>query len=107
RPWSRAGDCQVTDREDDTVKVRHQFRVVAVLAVAAICGSPSASQAQLTRPPNPDAPMLVVVTFKSADKKMGVDFEETVRDRVTGDVSYRALQVQTKANIDATLQASG
>lgn len=89
------------------MKVRHQFRVVAVLAVAAISGSPSVSQAQLTRPPNPDAPMLVVVTFKSADKKMGVDFAETVRDRITGDVSYRDLQVQTKANIDATLQASG
>jgi hypothetical protein len=51
--------------------------------------------------------MLVVVTFKSVDKKMGVDFAETLRDRVTGDVSYRDLQVQTKANIDATLQASG
>jgi tetratricopeptide (TPR) repeat protein len=51
--------------------------------------------------------MLVVVTFKSNDKKTGVDFAETVRDRITGDVSYRDLQVQSKQNIDATLQASG
>jgi tetratricopeptide (TPR) repeat protein len=89
------------------VKVWRQSRVVAALAVMLIGGSPSSSAAQLTRPPNPDAPMLVVVTFSSKDKKTGVDFAETVRDRITGDVSYRDLQVQTKANIDATLQASG
>src|ERR1035437_8851547 len=70
-------------------------------------GFPASSVAQLTRPPNPNAPMLVVVTFKSNDKKVGVDFAETVRDRITGDVSYRELQVQSKQNIDATLQASG
>ncbi len=98
---------QVTDREDDTVKVRHQSRVTAVIAAMFLGGFPFASEAQLTRPPNPNAPMLVVVTFKSADKKTGVDFAETVRDRITGDVSYRDLQVQSKANIDATLQASG
>jgi tetratricopeptide (TPR) repeat protein len=87
--------------------VRHQPRVVAALAVMLLGGFPAASTAQLTRPPNPNAPMLVVVTFGSKDKKTGVDFAETVRDRITGDVSYRDLQVQSKANIDATLQASG
>ena len=88
--------------------VRHQSRVIAVLAVMLLGGSPSSSVAQLTRPPNPNAPMLVIVTFRNdKDRKMGVDFAETVRDRVTGDVSYRDLQVQSKANIDATLQASG
>ncbi len=87
--------------------VRHQFRVIAPLAIALLGGFPAYSAAQLTRPPNPNAPMLVVVTFKSNDKKVGVDFAETVRDRITGDISYRDLQVQSKANIDATLQASG
>lgn len=87
--------------------VRRQPRVVATLAVMLLGGIPSVSVAQLTRPPNPDAPMLVVVTFNSKEKKTGVDFAETLRDRITGDVSYRDLQVQTKANIDATLQASG
>ena len=87
--------------------VRHQSRVLAALAVTLLGGFPASSVAQLTRPPNPNAPMLVVVTFKSNDKKAGVDFAETVRDRITGDVSYRDLQVQSKQNIDATLQASG
>ena len=87
--------------------VRHQSRVLAALAVTLLGGFPASSVAQLTRPPNPNAPMLVVVTFKSNDKKTGVDFAETVRDRITGDVSYRDLQVQSKQNIDATLQASG
>ncbi len=87
--------------------VRHQSGVVAVLAVMLLGGFPASSVAQLTRPPNPNAPILVVVTFNSKDKKTGVDFAETVRDRITGDVSYRDLQVQTKQNIDATLQASG
>ena len=87
--------------------VRHQSRVAAVAAVMFLGGFPFSSEAQLVRPPNPDAPILVVVTFKSADKKTGVDFAESVRDRISGDVSYRDLQVQTKANIDATLQASG
>jgi tetratricopeptide (TPR) repeat protein len=98
---------QVTDREDDTVMVRHQSGVVAALAAMFFGGFPASSVAQLTRGANPNAPMLVVVTFKSNDKKTGVDFAETVRDRVTGDVSYRDLQVQSKQNIDATLQASG
>jgi tetratricopeptide (TPR) repeat protein len=87
--------------------VRHQSRVLAALAVTLLGGFPASSVAQLTRPANPNAPMLVVVTFKSNDKKTGVDFAETVRDRITGDVSYRDLQVQSKQNIDATLQASG
>jgi len=89
------------------VKVRHQSGVIAVLAVMLLGGFPASSVAQLTRPPNPDAPVLVVLTFASKDKKTGVDFAESVRDRITGDVSYRDLQVQTKANIDGTLQASG
>jgi tetratricopeptide (TPR) repeat protein len=89
------------------VKVRHQSRVIAALATTLLGGLPSAAVAQLVRGANTNAPMLVVVTFKSSDKKTGVDFAETVRDRITGDVSYRDLQVQTKANIDATLQASG
>jgi tetratricopeptide (TPR) repeat protein len=97
----------VTDREDDTVKVRHQSGVIAVLAVMLLGGFPASSVAQLTRPPDPNAPMLVVMTFSSKDKKTGVDFAETVRDKISGDVSYRDLQQQTKANIDATLQASG
>jgi tetratricopeptide (TPR) repeat protein len=87
--------------------VRHQSRVTAMIAAMFLGGFPFASEAQLVRPPNPNAPMLVVVTFKSADKKLGVDFAETVRDHISGDVSYRDLQVQSKANIDATLQASG
>ena len=87
--------------------VRHQSGVVAALAAMFFGGFPASSVAQLTRGANPNAPMLVVVTFKSNDKKTGVDFAETVRDRVTGDVSYRDLQVQSKQNIDATLQASG
>lgn len=87
--------------------VRHQSRVAVVVAAMFLGGFPFSSEAQLVRPPNPDAPILVVVTFKSADKKTGVDFAETVRDKISGDVSYRDLQVQSKANIDATLQASG
>jgi tetratricopeptide (TPR) repeat protein len=87
--------------------VRHQFRVVALFAVMLLFGFPAPSVAQLVRPPNPNAPMLVVVTFQSSDKKLGVDFAEAVRNRIGGDVSYRDLQVQTKQNIDATLQASG
>ena len=89
------------------MKVRHQFCMVAALAVTLVGGVPATGASQLVRGVNTSAPMLVVVTFKSADKKMGVDFAETVRDRITGDVSYRDLQVQSKQNIDATLQASG
>ncbi|MFI5230885.1 MAG: tetratricopeptide repeat protein [Gemmatimonadales bacterium] len=87
--------------------VRHQSRVAAAVAAMFLGGFPFSTEAQLVRPPNPDAPILVVVTFKSADKKAGVDFAESVRDKISSDVSYRDLQVQSKANIDATLQASG
>jgi hypothetical protein len=77
------------------VKVRHQSGVIAVLAVMLLGGFPASSVAQLTRPPDPNAPMLVVMTFSSKDKKTGVDFAETVRDKVGGDISYRDLQQQT------------
>ncbi len=87
--------------------VRHQSRVIATFAAMLLCGFSAPVRAQLTRPPNPDAPILVVVTFKSTDKKLGVDFAEQVRDKITGDVSYRDLQMMTKATIDGTLQASG
>jgi tetratricopeptide (TPR) repeat protein len=92
--------------------VRHQSRVLALAAVMLFCGSPSASNAfqggALGRGANPNAPQLVVVNFNGgADKKLGVDFAEKVRDKIGGDVSYRDLLVQSKQNIDATLQASG
>ncbi len=84
-------------------------RALATMAVVlyGTFGASLDAHGQAPRSMNPNAPKLVVVTFKSSDKKLGPDAAEAVRDKISGDVSYRSLYVVPKNDINATLEASG
>ena len=67
--------------------------------------SPLAASAQ-RRPPEP-TPRVMVATFASADKDLGVQAAEAIRARITRDADARKLIVIPKNDINNTLQASG
>jgi hypothetical protein len=58
-------------------------------------------------PPTPDTPHILVATFQSDARAIGVDVAEAVRRRLQDSYSARALYVVPKRQIDATLNASG
>ena len=82
-------------------------RTLATLAVALFAGISTTLPAQARRLGNPNAPKLVVVIFRSNDKQLGPDAAEAVRTKIEDDVSYRALNVVPKNDINVTLEASG
>ena len=63
--------------------------------------------AQRGGPPNNDTPYILITTFHSDDRKLGVDLAEDLRKRVSSEHSARELFVIQKKAIDGTLEASG
>ena len=63
--------------------------------------------AQRGGPPGPDTPYLLITTFQSADRKLGVEAADEVRKRVQDEHGAKELYVVPKRSIDATLTASG
>jgi tetratricopeptide (TPR) repeat protein len=80
------------------------FRRRAV-SLAAVMALPLAG-ASAQRRPEP-SPRVMVATFQSADKELGVKAAEELRNRITRDVDARKLVVIPKADIYKTLEASG
>ena len=78
---------------------------VGLAAGAALSAAPAA--AQTTRTPDPNAPRLMVGTFRAADTKSGVQVGDAVRDRLTRDLNVKQMWVIPKQDITATLDASG
>ena len=74
-------------------------------ALAAFLALPVVASAQ-RRPPEP-TPRVMVATFASADKNLGVQAAEAIRARVTRDADARKLIVIPTKDINATLEASG
>jgi len=52
-------------------------------------------------------PWILITTFQSADRKLGVEAADEVRRRFQGEWSMKDLAVVSKANIENTLTASG
>ncbi len=77
----------------------------ATAALAAIMISPLVASAQ-RRPPEA-TPRVMVATFASTDKELGLQAAEAVRARITRDADARKLVVIPKADINNTLTASG
>jgi predicted Zn-dependent protease len=75
------------------------------VALAAFFTLPLAASAQ-RRPPEPP-PRIMIPTFSSADKDLGVQTGEALRSRVTRDTDIRKLVVIPKNDINNTLNASG
>jgi len=63
--------------------------------------------AQRGGPPNPDTPKILITTFHSDDRKLGVEMAEELRKRESQEHSAKELAVIQKKGIDATLLASG
>ena len=63
--------------------------------------------AQRGGPPNPDTPKILITTFHSDDRKLGVEMAEDLRKRESQEHSAKELAVIQKKGIDATLLASG
>jgi tetratricopeptide (TPR) repeat protein len=73
----------------------------------AIAGSISLASAQGARGPNPNAPRLMVSACRTSDKALAIQCADKLRAQIEGDVSYRALYVLPKADVENTLSASG
>ncbi len=57
--------------------------------------------------PKQDTPYILIATFRSDDRKLGVETADEVRKRVSSEHSAQELFVVIKRNINATLEASG
>ncbi|MHB1311103.1 MAG: tetratricopeptide repeat protein [Gemmatimonadaceae bacterium] len=87
-------------------RLSHARSIVAasVLLVGAL---PVTTHAQATRTPNPNAPRLVVGTFRSNDKKLSVSASEEMRSRLNSDIPFRALTVLSSADYKTVVEQSG
>lgn len=77
-----------------------------LLAMSAILALPLASASAQRRPAEP-VPRVMVATFQSADKDLGIKAAEELRNRIERDVDARKVVVIPKADINKTLEASG
>ena len=82
---------------------RNFIRRVAVFA--AVTALPIAAASAQRRPEPP--PRVMVATFQSADKELGIKAAEELRNRITRDVDARKVFVIPKVDINKTLEASG
>ena len=88
------------------MKALHRYALTAG-SVFALAGTAAvATPAHAQRTIEPDARVLVA-TFRSADRGLGVEGADAVRDRVQREVPVRQLFVIKKENINETLEASG
>jgi tetratricopeptide (TPR) repeat protein len=81
---------------------------VGFAAGVALSGAAPLGAQQQTRTPDPNAPRLMVGTFRSAaDKKQGVQLGDALRERLTRDLNVKQMWVLPRTDIMATLEASG
>ena len=91
---------------------RHAAAAVGILALS-LMGAPASGQARPAEPPQrggqpkQDTPYILIATFRSDDRLLGVLAADEVRKRVASEHSAQELFVVTKHNINTTLEASG
>jgi Flp pilus assembly protein TadD len=94
--------------QEMTVKARlRSARSIVAVTVLFLGATPVASVAQATRAPNPNAPRLVVGTFRSNDKKLSVEASEEMRSRLNSDIPMRQLTVLSSADYKMVVEQSG
>ena len=82
-------------------------RSIVAVTVLILGATPVASGAQATRTPNPNAPRLVVGTFRSNDKKLSAEASEELRSRLNSDIPMRMLTVLSSADYKTVVEQSG
>ena len=91
---------------------RHAAAAVGILALS-LLGAPASGQTRPAEPPQrggqpkQDTPYILIATFRSDDRLLGVLAADEVRKRVASEHSAQELFVVTKHNINTTLEASG
>ena len=86
---------------------RHQARVFASTALL-LAGFPAALFAQAAAPRgNANAPKMMVAICRNADKKLGPDAADALRDKTGGELSTRDLYVVPKQDVTNSLEQSG
>lgn len=101
--------------EVKTVKSTNRRPALAAGLIALVLAAPLASltaqqgqpQPQRGGQPNQDTPYILITTFLSSDRKLGLEAGDEVRKRVANEHSAKELFVVPKRSIDATLEASG
>ena len=94
--------------EAGTVKATHYVALASGCAVALLVGAVAPLDAQtrtISRDPNANA--ILVVTFRSPDKKLGAAAGEALRDRLPKDTPLKQLWVIPTADIKANLEPAG
>ena len=86
--------------------------VAAAVFALSLGGTPVLAQGRATAPAQrgtagPETPYIVITTFQTSDRKLGVQAAEEVRKRVQGEYSAKDLFVVPDATIRANLVASG
>jgi hypothetical protein len=90
---------------------RHTAAALGILALS-LAGTTMYAQAgavaaQRGGAPNNDTPKILVATFKSTDRALGVLMADEARKRIQSEHNAKELYAITKANINNTLEASG
>jgi tetratricopeptide (TPR) repeat protein len=84
---------------------------IALVALSLASSSALAQVAQQPQQrggvPNADTPYILVATFRSPDRQLGVAMADEVRKRLQSEHSTKELYVIPKTNINNTLEASG
>ena len=90
---------------------RRHFATTGLFLVTSLgvahTGFAQASGAQRGGPPNVDTPRILVATFRSADRALGIQAGDALRRRLQDENSAKQLFVVPKSNIDTTLKQSG
>ncbi len=82
-------------------------RSIVAVTVLLVGATPVATRAQAPRTPNPNAPRLVVGTFRSNDKKLSAQASEEMRSRLNADIPFRQLTVISSADYKTVVEQSG
>lgn len=82
-------------------------RSIVAVTVLLIGATPVAAGSQAPRTPSPNAPRLVVGTFRSSDKKMSASASEEMRSRLNADIPFRQLTVLSSADYKTVVEQSG
>lgn len=83
------------------------FVALSLVSVPVFAQARNQEPPQRGGPPGEKTPYILVTTFASADRKLGVESANELRHRIQGEHSAKDLYVIPKTNIDNTLAASG
>jgi tetratricopeptide (TPR) repeat protein len=96
--------------EETTVKARQHARTMVGLLVGALASGAFATvnaQTQLARPGQTPGPRFMVPTFRSAERGLGLQASEAIRERMGQDFEIKTLWIVPKTDIMNTLVNSG